>query len=109
MSTSLEKCMPKQGRRAKKGGAVAKAEPAESELKARRVRRAKLAMDPSVNAALVIEKFGDHFGDQDLAALTLELSDSKNEWLRGDAVCPSPCPASDFRECGDSGDGTGVV
>jgi hypothetical protein len=82
MSTSRENGARTQGRPAKKAGAVAKAEPTESGLKARRGRRAKLAMDPSVNAALVIEKFGDHFGDQDLAALTLELSDSKND-LRG--------------------------
>jgi hypothetical protein len=82
MSTSRENGARTQGRPAKKAGAVAKAEPTESGLKARRVRRAKLAMDPSVNAALVIGKFGDHFGDQDLAALTLELSDSKND-LRG--------------------------
>lgn len=53
--------------------AAAKAEPAESKLKAASVR-AKTAIHPSVNAALVITEFGDHFGDLDLAALVGHLA-----------------------------------
>ena len=57
---------------------MAKAEPAESKLKEAR-GTANLAMLPSGNAAMVIKEFGDHFGDLDLAALTLELRDSMND------------------------------
>jgi hypothetical protein len=82
-----------EGGRHVEPGAVAKAEPTESELEARSIRRAKLVINPSVNAALVIEKFGDHFGDLDLAALTLELSDSKNDLSSCEAMLYSQAQA----------------
>ena len=83
MSTSLEKCMPKQGRRAKKGGAVAKAEPTESKLREARVS-AKLVTHPSANAALVIAEFGNHFGDFDVGQLAAHLKDGTNDISNND-------------------------
>jgi hypothetical protein len=64
-------------------GAVAKAEPTESELKAARVR-AKIAIHPSVNAALVIAEFDKHFGDLDVGALVGHLKDGVNDVSNND-------------------------
>ena len=38
-----------------------------------------MAIHPSANAALVIEKFGDHFGDLDVGELAGHLKDSMND------------------------------
>jgi hypothetical protein len=83
MSTSLEKSMPKQGRRAKKGGAVAKAKPTESKLREARVS-ARLVTHPSANAALVIAEFGNHFGDFDVGQLAAHLKDGMTDVSNND-------------------------
>jgi hypothetical protein len=68
---------------AKDVAAVAKAETTENKLKEARFR-AQTATHPSVNAALVIEKFGDHFGDLDVAALAVHLKDAMNDISKND-------------------------
>jgi hypothetical protein len=62
---------------------MAKAETTENKLKEARFR-AQTATHPSVNAALVIEKFGDHFGDLDVAALAVHLKDAMNDISKND-------------------------
>ena len=57
---------------------MAKAEPAESKLKAARVP-AKLVIHPSANAALVIAEFSDHFGDFNVGELAALLKDGMND------------------------------
>ncbi|MCA1563247.1 MAG: hypothetical protein LC804_24345, partial [Acidobacteria bacterium] len=59
-------------------GAVAKAEPTESKLKEAR-GTAKLAMLPSVNAAMVIKDFGERFGDLNAGELAVHLKDGMND------------------------------
>ena len=59
--------------------AVVKAEPTES----KDIRRAKLAMQPSVNAGLVIAEFG-LFRDLDVSALADHLKDGMNDVSKND-------------------------
>ncbi|MDQ3773588.1 MAG: hypothetical protein M3461_04025 [Pseudomonadota bacterium] len=68
---------------AKKAGAVAKAEPDESKLKAARFR-AKTAPHPSVNAAMVIEEFGERFGDLNVGELAVHPKDGMNDVSKND-------------------------
>jgi hypothetical protein len=64
-------------------GAVAKAEPTERRLKEAR-GTAKLAIPPSANAAMVLEEFGERFGDLDVGALAAHLKDGLNDIRKND-------------------------
>jgi hypothetical protein len=61
-------------------GAVAKAEPTDSELKAR-LARAKAAIRPEVRAAFVISEFGGH---PDVAGLAVQLEIGMNDVRKND-------------------------
>jgi hypothetical protein len=68
---------------AKKAGTVAKAEPAENQVKEAR-GTAKLVIHPAANAAMVIAEFGDHFGDFNVGELAARLKDGMNDVSNND-------------------------
>ena len=76
-------CLTKTGDRYVEPGAVAKAEPTDSELKEAR-GTAKLAIHPSVNAAMVIKEFGERFGDLDVGQLAVQLEIGMNDVSKND-------------------------
>lgn len=75
-------CLTKTGGRHVEPVAVAKVE-LESKLKEAR-GTAKLAIHPSVNAAMVIKEFGERFGDLDVGALAVHLKDCMNDVSKND-------------------------
>ena len=62
---------------------MANAEPTESKLKEAR-GTAKLVIHPGANAAMVIDEFGEHFGDFDVGELAVRLKDGMNDVSRND-------------------------